>query len=46
VSSEITLFANPTAGRGRGAHAARPAASAFAGGRSGQIPAALPAVGP
>jgi diacylglycerol kinase (ATP) len=28
VTSEITLFVNPTAGRGRGAHAARPAASA------------------
>ncbi|MFE2044170.1 diacylglycerol kinase [Streptomyces sp. NPDC059477] len=26
---EITLFVNPTAGRGRGAHAARPAASAL-----------------
>lgn len=29
VSSEITLFVNPTAGRGRGAHAAQPAASAL-----------------
>jgi diacylglycerol kinase (ATP) len=29
VTSEITLFVNPTAGRGRGARAARPAASAF-----------------
>ncbi|MFJ4781383.1 diacylglycerol kinase [Streptomyces sp. NPDC088762] len=29
MSSEITLFVNPTAGRGRGAHAAQPAASAF-----------------
>ncbi|MFE1415771.1 diacylglycerol kinase [Streptomyces sp. NPDC058746] len=28
MSSEITLFVNPTAGRGRGAHAAQPAASA------------------
>lgn len=28
-SSEITLFVNPTAGRGRGAHAAQPAASAL-----------------
>jgi diacylglycerol kinase (ATP) len=29
VSSEITLFVNPTAGRGRGARAAQPAAAAF-----------------
>ncbi len=29
VSAEITLFVNPTAGRGRGAHAAQPAASAL-----------------
>ncbi|MFG3147561.1 diacylglycerol kinase [Streptomyces sp. NPDC048243] len=29
MTSEITLFVNPTAGRGRGAHAAQPAASAF-----------------
>ncbi|MEU2833656.1 diacylglycerol kinase [Streptomyces lavendulae] len=29
MSSEITLFVNPTAGRGRGAHAAQPAASAL-----------------
>jgi diacylglycerol kinase (ATP) len=29
VSSEITLFVNPTAGRGRGAHAAEPAAGAL-----------------
>ncbi|MEV7280190.1 diacylglycerol kinase [Streptomyces sp. NPDC093111] len=29
MTSEITLFVNPTAGRGRGAHAARPAARAF-----------------
>ena len=29
MTSEITLFVNPTAGRGRGARAARPAASAF-----------------
>ncbi len=29
VSSEVALFVNPTAGRGRGAHAARPAASAL-----------------
>ncbi|MHC3472048.1 diacylglycerol kinase [Streptomyces sp. 7R007] len=29
MTSEITLFVNPTAGRGRGAHAARPAASAL-----------------
>jgi diacylglycerol kinase (ATP) len=29
VSSHITLFVNPTAGRGRGAHAAQPAASAL-----------------
>ncbi|MFD9572232.1 diacylglycerol kinase [Streptomyces sp. NPDC059982] len=29
MSSEITLFVNPVAGRGRGAHAARPAASAL-----------------
>jgi diacylglycerol kinase (ATP) len=29
VTSEITLFVNPTAGRGRGARAARPAASAL-----------------
>jgi diacylglycerol kinase (ATP) len=29
VTSEITLFVNPTAGRGRGAHAAQPAASAL-----------------
>ncbi|MET7292729.1 diacylglycerol kinase [Streptomyces griseoloalbus] len=29
MSSEITLFVNPTAGRGRGARAARPAASAL-----------------
>ncbi|MFE6285248.1 diacylglycerol kinase [Streptomyces sp. NPDC057877] len=29
MSSEITIVVNPTAGRGRGAHAARPAASAF-----------------
>lgn len=28
MTSEITLFVNPTAGRGRGAHAAQPAASA------------------
>ncbi|MFE7059068.1 diacylglycerol kinase [Streptomyces californicus] len=27
MTSEITLFVNPTAGRGRGAHAAQPAAS-------------------
>ncbi|QNE78335.1 diacylglycerol kinase [Streptomyces finlayi] len=29
MTSQITLFVNPTAGRGRGAHAAQPAASAF-----------------
>jgi diacylglycerol kinase (ATP) len=29
VTSEITLFVNPRAGRGRGAHAARPAAEAL-----------------
>jgi diacylglycerol kinase family enzyme len=29
VTSEITLFVNPTAGRGRGAHAAQPAARAL-----------------
>lgn len=29
MTSEITLFVNPTAGRGRGAPAAQPAASAF-----------------
>ncbi|GGR13520.1 diacylglycerol kinase [Streptomyces aurantiogriseus] len=29
MTSEITLFVNPTAGRGRGAHAALPAASAL-----------------
>ncbi|MFD7261958.1 diacylglycerol kinase [Streptomyces sp. NPDC059874] len=29
MSSEITLFVNPTAGRGRGAHGAQPAASAL-----------------
>lgn len=29
MSAEITLFVNPTAGRGRGAHAAQPAASAL-----------------
>ncbi|MFE1950810.1 MULTISPECIES: diacylglycerol kinase [Streptomyces] len=29
MSSDITLFVNPTAGRGRGAHAAQPAASAL-----------------
>ncbi|MEU9147845.1 diacylglycerol kinase [Streptomyces sp. NPDC048349] len=29
MSSEITLFVNPTAGRGRGAHAAQPTASAL-----------------
>ncbi|MFI5620149.1 diacylglycerol kinase [Streptomyces sp. NPDC051567] len=29
MSSEITLLVNPTAGRGRGAHAAQPAASAL-----------------
>ncbi|MFF4348317.1 diacylglycerol kinase [Streptomyces sp. NPDC001530] len=29
MTSEITLFVNPTAGRGRGAHAAQPAASAL-----------------
>ncbi|MFE5028060.1 diacylglycerol kinase [Streptomyces sp. NPDC056656] len=29
MTSEITLFVNPTAGRGRGAQAARPAASAL-----------------
>ncbi|MFG2619756.1 diacylglycerol kinase [Streptomyces sp. NPDC048507] len=29
MSSEITLFVNPVAGRGRGAHAAQPAASAL-----------------
>ncbi|MEU9311108.1 diacylglycerol kinase [Streptomyces sp. NPDC048256] len=29
MTSEITLFVNPAAGRGRGAHAARPAASAL-----------------
>jgi diacylglycerol kinase (ATP) len=29
VTSEITLFVNPTAGRGRGAHGAQPAASAL-----------------
>ncbi|MET7389648.1 diacylglycerol kinase [Streptomyces sp. NPDC005529] len=29
MTSEITLFVNPTAGRGRGAHAAQPAASVF-----------------
>jgi diacylglycerol kinase (ATP) len=29
VTSEITLLVNPTAGRGRGAHAARPAADAL-----------------
>ncbi|MCL7428720.1 diacylglycerol kinase [Streptomyces sp. NPDC052415] len=29
MSSEITLFVNPTAGRGRGARAAQPAAAAF-----------------
>jgi diacylglycerol kinase family enzyme len=29
VTSEITLFVNPTAGRGRGAHVAQPAASAL-----------------
>ncbi|MFI8827122.1 diacylglycerol kinase [Streptomyces sp. NPDC053431] len=29
MTSEITLFVNPTAGRGRGAHAALPAARAF-----------------
>ncbi|MFG2974339.1 diacylglycerol kinase [Streptomyces sp. NPDC048331] len=28
MSHEVTLFVNPTAGRGRGAHAAQPAASA------------------
>ncbi|MFJ1599167.1 diacylglycerol kinase [Streptomyces sp. NPDC088261] len=31
MTGEITLLVNPTAGRGRGAHAARPAASAFRG---------------
>ncbi|MFH9608673.1 diacylglycerol kinase [Streptomyces sp. NPDC017448] len=31
MTSEITLFVNPTAGRGRGAHAAQPAASALRG---------------
>ncbi|MFL9682138.1 MULTISPECIES: diacylglycerol kinase [Streptomyces] len=29
MSSDITLFVNPTAGRGRGAHAAQPAADAL-----------------
>ncbi|MFE2874870.1 diacylglycerol kinase [Streptomyces roseus] len=29
MTAEITLFVNPTAGRGRGAHAAQPAASAL-----------------
>ncbi|MEV7174801.1 diacylglycerol kinase [Streptomyces sp. NPDC093224] len=29
MSHEVTLFVNPTAGRGRGAHAAQPAASAL-----------------
>ncbi|MFD3569747.1 diacylglycerol kinase [Streptomyces sp. NPDC058667] len=29
MTSDITLFVNPTAGRGRGAHAARPAARAL-----------------
>ena len=29
MTSEITLFVNPTAGRGRGAHAAQPAARAL-----------------
>ncbi|MGW0604745.1 diacylglycerol kinase [Streptomyces sp. NPDC002640] len=29
MTSDITLFVNPTAGRGRGAHAAQPAASAL-----------------
>ncbi|NBM14356.1 diacylglycerol kinase [Streptomyces sp. GC420] len=29
MTSEITLFVNPTAGRGRGAHAAQPAAGAL-----------------
>ncbi|MFD5034959.1 diacylglycerol kinase [Streptomyces sp. NPDC058220] len=29
MTSEITLFVNPTAGRGRGAHAAQPAAAAL-----------------
>ncbi|MFE7097737.1 diacylglycerol/lipid kinase family protein, partial [Streptomyces erythrochromogenes] len=29
MSYEVTLFVNPTAGRGRGAHAAQPAASAL-----------------
>ncbi|MBA0050705.1 diacylglycerol kinase [Streptomyces sp. AJS327] len=29
MTSEITLFVNPSAGRGRGAHAAQPAASAL-----------------
>ncbi|MFG2773324.1 diacylglycerol kinase [Streptomyces sp. NPDC048350] len=29
MTREITLFVNPTAGRGRGAHAAQPAAQAF-----------------
>lgn len=29
MTSEITLFVNPTAGRGQGAHAAQPAASAL-----------------
>ncbi|MFJ5262916.1 diacylglycerol kinase [Streptomyces sp. NPDC088387] len=29
MTGEITLFVNPTAGRGRGAHAAQPAASAL-----------------
>ncbi|MFD8413314.1 diacylglycerol kinase [Streptomyces sp. NPDC059650] len=29
MSAEITLFVNPTAGRGRGAHSAQPAASAL-----------------
>lgn len=29
MTSEVTLFVNPTAGRGRGAHAAQPAARAF-----------------
>ncbi|MET9539996.1 diacylglycerol kinase family protein [Streptomyces sp. NPDC006553] len=29
MTSELTLFVNPTAGRGRGAHAARPAARAL-----------------
>ncbi|MEV4196598.1 sphingosine kinase, partial [Streptomyces toxytricini] len=29
MSAEITLFVNPAAGRGRGAHAAQPAAAAL-----------------